>query len=294
MVWYNVVDMINITKVFGVIYVITNLVNGKMYVGQTVMSVLARFRRHLNGAFSPNGKDFHFLRAIRLYGKENFQISILCSCSSQEELNLMEDLYILSRDTMNPEKGYNSRRGGANGKFSEESKKRCSASKLGRKHSEESRINRSKLFRGSTHPAFGRKATDETRKKMSENRKGAKSYKYRHDVSTEDLIHLYNTGHSTSSIAAMFSIHDSTVGDRLKKAGINLRPGGSGAGDRSPRFKKEVDSQELARLYLEGIDSVRLGKMFSMTPAAIGQRLKKVGVEMRPKGNVSHFHKNYQ
>ena len=68
----------------------------------------------------------------------------------------MEDLYILLYDALNPDKGYNSKRGGGNGKFSEESRKRCSVSKTGLKHSLESRQKRSESFRGIKNPQLER------------------------------------------------------------------------------------------------------------------------------------------
>ena len=51
-------------------------------------------------------------KAINKYGKENFDSRLLCSCASQEELNLIEDLYIASLDTMvDGGNGYNLERG---------------------------------------------------------------------------------------------------------------------------------------------------------------------------------------
>ncbi|MBR3051000.1 MAG: GIY-YIG nuclease family protein, partial [Selenomonadaceae bacterium] len=59
-------------KVFGVVYLIWNIVNGKKYVGQTVK---ARFNEHArqNGIIG---------RAIRKYGKKNFRYGIVKSCAS--------------------------------------------------------------------------------------------------------------------------------------------------------------------------------------------------------------------
>jgi hypothetical protein len=146
----------------------------------------------------------------------------------------MEDLYILLYDALNPDKGYNSKRGGGNGKFSEESRKRCSVSKTGLKHSLESRQKRSESFRGIKNPQFGKKLDLQTRQKMSQSRSGVRSYKYRQDVITQDLIHLYET-HTTTEIAEMFHIDPSTVSDRLKKAGASLRPSG-----RRPKFQAKA------------------------------------------------------
>ena len=55
------------------IYKITNLVNNKIYIGQSARGVAERFHRHVCDAM--NGKlDTHFARAIRKYGPENFTV----------------------------------------------------------------------------------------------------------------------------------------------------------------------------------------------------------------------------
>ena len=54
----------------GRIYCITCLVNGKMYIGQTVRPIEKRFQAHLSK--TQRGKDYKISRAIRKYGEENF------------------------------------------------------------------------------------------------------------------------------------------------------------------------------------------------------------------------------
>jgi len=54
-----------------VIYKITNIINGKIYVGKTTRSLKDRWNRHIYDALS-NRLDTHFSRAIRKYGPENF------------------------------------------------------------------------------------------------------------------------------------------------------------------------------------------------------------------------------
>lgn len=208
--------------IYGRIYLLTNLVNGKRYVGQTTYSLRVRLQRHFNVAYHPGKRDFYLCRALRKYGKENFEISLLCSCGNKAELDLMEDLYIAIYGTMNSSIGYNRKRGGANGKQSLATRLLSSQVRKGKKHSIESRIKRSIAFSGSRNPMFGRKASLDTREKMSQNRRGDKSYKYRKDVNTDDLILLYPY-HSTTELGKMFKIDPSTVGDRLKKAGVQLR-----------------------------------------------------------------------
>jgi hypothetical protein len=86
------------------IYKITNRVNGKVYIGQSIRPIEQRFQRHINDAVN-NILDTHFARAIRKYGKENFYIELVETCDNQTELNLREQYWIRKYDSIN--NGYN-------------------------------------------------------------------------------------------------------------------------------------------------------------------------------------------
>lgn len=90
------------------IYKVTNIVNNKMYIGQTSKKidnpVEARFKRHISDAKS-NRLDTHFTKAIRKYGENNFVIEIIDRASSQDELNQKEHYWINYFDSVN--NGYN-------------------------------------------------------------------------------------------------------------------------------------------------------------------------------------------
>ena len=86
------------------IYKITNLENGKIYIGQTIRPIEQRFKRHLNDALN-HVKDTHFCRAICKYGKDAFKIEEIDVAESQEELSKKEQYWIQFYDSVN--KGYN-------------------------------------------------------------------------------------------------------------------------------------------------------------------------------------------
>lgn len=88
------------------IYKITNIVNEKVYIGQTIRPVEKRFQRHINDSLN-NIIDTHFSRAIRKHGKDNFKIEIIDTAESQEELNLKEQYWIRYYNSTNSECGYN-------------------------------------------------------------------------------------------------------------------------------------------------------------------------------------------
>lgn len=102
----------------GYIYCITNIVNGKCYVGQTIRTIADRWKDHRYAA--ANGEDGSILyRAIRLYGVESFRVEELCkiTANTPEELhsalNDQESHYIAKLGTYKPD-GYNMTLGGQN------------------------------------------------------------------------------------------------------------------------------------------------------------------------------------
>ena len=57
---------------FGVIYKITNIKNGKWYIGQTISIITTRLKKHLRDANNKNNRQYNtkFNKAIRKYGNE--------------------------------------------------------------------------------------------------------------------------------------------------------------------------------------------------------------------------------
>lgn len=86
------------------IYKITNLVNNKVYIGQSARGVRERFNRHIQDAISGR-LDTHFARAIRRHGPENFVVEIIDTADNQDELNQKEQYWIRKYDSI--KHGYN-------------------------------------------------------------------------------------------------------------------------------------------------------------------------------------------
>lgn len=171
-------------KSYGVIYKATNLVNEKSYIGQTIVGLEKRRRRHIVEA---NGKhnNFYFHNALKKYGLENFKWKIIEYCDSKEEMDEMEFHYI---------KQYNSRVAGYNltfggdgtvgFKFSAEQKLKLSKIRKGRKMTEEARLKlilnhadfsgENNPMYGVTSPMKGKHHTVETKLKISNHLKGRK------------------------------------------------------------------------------------------------------------------------
>lgn len=95
---------------FGIIYIITNSINNKVYIGQTIQTLNKRWEGHCRKACSKNEANMRIKRAIFKYGKDNFSIKELEKCSI-EELNEREIYYINLYNSYT--NGYNSTRGGS-------------------------------------------------------------------------------------------------------------------------------------------------------------------------------------
>jgi len=107
------------------IYLITNLVNGKQYIGQTVQKPSDRWYRHV----STNPSNTVIGRAIKKYGKKFFRFEVVDSAKNIEELNIKEANWIDKLNTL--ENGYNVSSGGKNAPMKAEIKKKISTSLKG-------------------------------------------------------------------------------------------------------------------------------------------------------------------
>ena len=114
------------------VYKITNKITGKVYIGITNQGAGARYRHHWYEARIGEPAPIH--RSMAKYGEENFTLEIIDFADTYEELKEKEKYWIKQYDSMNREKGYNLTEGGDG--------------------------------------TFGRMHSEETKKKMSETRKG--------------------------------------------------------------------------------------------------------------------------
>lgn len=98
----------------GKIYKITNKLNGKIYIGQTLKSLEERFQKHCRKTTEKDKYHMNMAikKAIRKYGKENFTIELIEEVN-QELLDVREIYWISFYDSYN--KGYNCTLGGQNG-----------------------------------------------------------------------------------------------------------------------------------------------------------------------------------
>lgn len=87
------------------IYKITNLVNGKIYIGQSI-KVNERLKSHLYTLRAESHINERLQKDFVLYGEDNFTFEQIDACIGPL-LDRKEAEYILLYDALNKEKGYN-------------------------------------------------------------------------------------------------------------------------------------------------------------------------------------------
>lgn len=93
----------------GKIYKITNVINEKVYIGQTIQTLTKRWWGH----WSEHCRACPKLKnSIRKYGKENFTIEIIDTANLIQDLNKKEEFWIKHFNSV--EFGYNLQAGGGN------------------------------------------------------------------------------------------------------------------------------------------------------------------------------------
>lgn len=134
------------------IYKITNIVNGKIYVGKTVKRKIATYWNNAH-VYKLRKKKHHnkYLQASwNKYGEASFTFEVVEKFDSALNFNLnnLEKYWIKNLDSMNPKKGYNLTVGGegiTGWRHSPETRQKISEAHKGKKH-----------LSGKDHPMYGR------------------------------------------------------------------------------------------------------------------------------------------
>src|SRR5271157_725397 len=154
-----------------IVYLVTNKVNGKQYVGQTGKSLRRRVQGH-------KSKGNLLTRAIVKYGESFFVSEVLHEAKTQEELNFCEIFYIELLRTKVP-MGYNLTDGGEGPIGHKHSLSTCAKISLALRK----RVRKPETYRKVSRALHGRKVTSEERDRLyrmslgNQNHKGFKASK---------------------------------------------------------------------------------------------------------------------
>lgn len=175
------------------VYCHTNKINGKKYIGITGMKPAERWGVDGRGY----GKQV-FAKAIKKYGWNNYEHEILYSNLSREQAMQKEIDLISEYETTNNLYGYNMTSGGQHCMPSEDARRNMSKGKIGNKNNS------------------GNKASENTKKKMSDAQRGERNHNARKVVQLDtngELVKIYNTLMEASKD---IKVHVSSICDALK------------------------------------------------------------------------------
>ena len=189
-----------------IIYCITNTITTKSYVGQTIHSIIERWKQHRYACKYDKSKKSKFHNAIRKYGTECWMFETLEEVSDISLLNEREIFWVADRDTFL--NGYNTTTGGENGKLiSEEMRNDMSKRRKGmtpwnkgipRTDEEKKNISKGKLenMNDETRSKIGEKSrqriiTDEARMNMSKAQKKRAPYTEERNKKISEAKKLY-------------------------------------------------------------------------------------------------------
>jgi len=179
----------------GDIYMITNKINGKCYVGQAKCYTIRgykhgyekRWKSHLQEASNHDDGCRALNNAIRKYGEDNFEVELLHTCFLKD-MDQFEKFYIWFCDTMFPN-GYNIRSGGKNGEHCEASREKMRQSKLGKNNHN-----------------YGKPRSEETKQKISIAKSGPKHHFYGKHLSETHKLNL-SKSHKKGQNLPMYIVH---------------------------------------------------------------------------------------
>lgn len=300
------------------IYKLYNIVNNKLYIGQTWTSLEDRMGRCGYG-YSNSPKLFN---AIQAYGHDKFRYEILDYCLNQTEADEKEIYYIAFFNAI--ESGYNLKEGGSRGKHSQISINKISISSKGRVKSLETCAKLSKALKGKTkrpkteeekqniskhskewhdnndHPSLGIPRTEEDKLAISIASKGRARSKESVEKGaakllekfalSEDkelkIVELYKGGKGLNTLARSFNVNSDKIGKVLVKHNIEKRKAGGSFsnfnGDRNKfaEINKNINNNLniIFEMYKNDISVDDIAEKFSTNSTKILKLLKKYNV----------------
>lgn len=166
----------------GVIYCAKNKHNNKVYVGKTVQELDVRWGHHVN--LANRGKNLYFYNAIRKYGSESFELSVLETLDDEVALYEAEKKWIRDLNSSDHHFGYNSTYGGEGFSSGDKNPNRVNPRRGAKNHNfgkplaEETKKKISEtltgLLAGEKNPFYGKNHTPETRKLIGDQQRGQK------------------------------------------------------------------------------------------------------------------------
>ena len=195
------------------IYIITNIINNKIYIGSTI-NFSKRWKKHKQHLNNNKHINYHLQKAWNKYGEKCFKFEILQEVSYSEHLISYEQVYMDYYKSYAKNIGYNIRIKADSNlgiKRRETTRKKLSIIAKQRKMKKETKLKISLSLTGDKNHFYGKKHKKESRILM-----GAKGEKHFKAKLTWDKVReirkLYKTGNFTNiQMSKMFSVHNSQI-----------------------------------------------------------------------------------
>ena len=209
----------------GKIYLISNDINSKVYIGQTIQSLKKRFNGHCCYSKSDRSSNMYIKRAIHKYGKEHFSIHLIEEIPISL-LNEREQYWIKYYDSYNT--GYNLTEGGQDSNYF--NLHRLENSIDLRKFTDYILEFKPLAIEVARHFGISKSSVYNLIKRLnnpnlilnSYNPKRAKSVT---DIDSKELISLYLKGWSIQDLTKKYKIRKHKISEFLKSEGISIRRG---------------------------------------------------------------------
>ena len=118
-----------------IIYKVTNNINNKIYVGQTINTLEYRRNQHERSINYKNTRNNAFSRALKKYGINNFTWEVIDNADNLDQLNQKEEYWISKLNCLiDSGLGYNIKRGGSNYKHHPTTKVKIGEAQQGSKN----------------------------------------------------------------------------------------------------------------------------------------------------------------
>lgn len=173
------------------IYKITNIINNKVYIGQT-NNWSKRKSAHLLALRSNKHQNKHMQRSFNIHKENNFSFEIIeNNIICPIVIDYKERLYIKQYNSTVDKYGYNKESGGSlNKKISEEARKKMSIAATGRKCPSITKIKLSLARKGKKPNNYGIPRSESAKLKASKTMKGRPAHNKGKKVSIETLLRM--------------------------------------------------------------------------------------------------------
>ncbi len=184
-----------------IIYKITNLINQKVYVGQTIHSLESRWLRHCR-----KSSTSAISKSIRKHDKSNFKSEILEVCNSLEHLDNRERYWISHLKSNKKLFGYNKTNGGQCGGLCEEALANM-------------KLNVSKALKGKNKP----KRSKQHSEKIAQSKLNKPNIKKRKPIKCSNGVNYDSIDHAAQSLKlSKGNIHGVIKGNRRSCGGYTF------------------------------------------------------------------------